>query len=159
LRSTAGEAPAKKEGEMYANQVKSLPAAEYGGRQYTGGRYLAVVYRRDLRCVITYRVDVSLVPGYSSRDHMFDIALMSIARALRERPCYSSTSALERALRRAAGAYFGQPRIALRCSGHRPSTQDCKTLGITPEQVRYYELHRRWPPPPVAKQTEQHQAA
>jgi hypothetical protein len=144
---------------MYGNQVTSLPAAELCGRQYTGGRYLAVVYRRDLRCVVTYRVCVSLMPGYSSRDHMFDVALMRIGQALRERPCYSSPSALTRAIYRAAWGYFGRPRITLTCLGVRPSTEDCRTLGITPEQVRYYELHRRWPPPPEKKQAEQHQAA
>jgi hypothetical protein len=132
---------------MYANQVTSLSvAAELYGRQYTAGRFLAAVYRRDVGRVLVYRVDVSLVPGHSERDHMFDIALARIGYALRKRPCYSSVSALSRAVWRAAGgARYGKPKVTISCLERCPSQADCEAMGVTLEQVRQYEAHRRWP--------------
>jgi hypothetical protein len=132
---------------MYGNQVTSLSvAAEFYGRQYTAGRFLAAVYRRDLGRVLVYRVDVSLVPGRSGNDHMFDIALARIGYALRKRPCYSSVSALRRAIWRAAdGARYGEPKVKIICLDRCPSDDDCEVMGVTLDQVRQYEARRRWP--------------
>lgn len=120
---------------MYANQVTSFPvAAEFCGRQYTRARYLAAVYRYGLRCVVTYRIDVSLVPGHSGRD-----PLASIADALRARPFYPNPDALRTAIRRAAGEHYGRLKIVLRCLDRYPSQEDREAMGITVEQIRQYE--------------------